>query len=88
MTHVVEILVSAYMLGLIGYSILSWIQVKQAERLRLFLGRFYEPVLSKIRGKIGPRRIGGSSVDLAPGVLLVALIVLKQLIIISLPKGS
>jgi uncharacterized protein YggT (Ycf19 family) len=80
-------IVSAYALGLIAYSLLSWMRCLQTDKARAWLARFYEPVLGKIRTAIKPVRMGGASLGLAPGVLLAGPMALKSLIIHLLPRG-
>ena len=87
MARLFDLVVSTYALGLIAYSLLSWMRSAQTDRARAWLARFYEPVLGRIRGMIKPVRLGSALMDLAPGVMLVGLMVLKRLVVHLMPRG-
>lgn len=87
MIRLVDLVVSFYAMGLIAYSLLSWMRSPQTAKARAWLGRFYDPVLGKIRAVVKPLRVGNALLDVAPGVLLLGLMVLKRLVVYLMPKG-
>ena len=87
MSRVIDIVVSFYTLGLIAYTLLSWLRSSQTDRARAWLGKFYDPLLSKIRTAVKPVSFGTGLVDLSPMILLVGLMLLKTLILRVLPRG-
>ena len=80
-------IISVYALGLIAYSLLSWLRSPQTDKARAWLGKFYEPLLVKLRAMVKPVRVGAGLVDLSAMILLVGLMVLKAVILQLLPRG-
>ena len=87
MIRFIDTIFSLYTLGLIVYSLLSWLRSSQTDRARTWLAKFYEPPLAKIRASVRPVNIGGSLVDLSQMVFLGGLIILKALILQIMPRG-
>ena len=87
MVRLIDTLISLYSLGLIFYSILNWMKIHQTEKAMLWMGQFYEPVLSRLRSSIKPVQVGGTVLDITPAIFLIGLILLKGLIIYLLPRG-
>lgn len=86
-TRVIEVVVSIYSLGLIVYSVLTWLRSPQTARARRWMGSLYDPVLSRIRASVKPVQMAGASLDLSPAILLVGLVILKVLVLNLLPRG-
>ncbi len=70
-----------YTLGLVLYVICSWLAHPNATSLRLWLARWYEPLLKPIQRVVPPIRLGGSAIDLSPILLLIGLSLLKGLLL-------
>lgn len=87
MSRLIEMIISAYSLGLIVYLLLGWIHNMQTERARTWLSRLYDPVLVKIRAAVKPINVGATLLDLSPMILLIGLVVLKGLVLYLLPRG-
>ena len=93
MTRLIDLVVGVYGLGLIAYLLLSWmlstpsIGNVQMDKAKAWLGRFYDPVLGKIRAVVKPMRVGNAFLDVAPGVLLLGLLVLKRVVVCLMPVG-
>lgn len=80
LARLVYIAFNAYALGLIVYSACTWVQHPTATRLRAWLHKWYDPVLSPLRRVIRPVQVGASRVDFAPLALLVGLMILRRII--------
>lgn len=87
MGRLIETVISIYSMGLIAYSLLSWVRSVQTDKARVWLGQFYEPVLVKIRATIKPVKMGVSLLDLSPILLIIGLVILKGLLLNLLPRG-
>lgn len=87
LARVIELVVSIYSLGLIAYSLLSWLRSPRTARVRRWLGPFYDPVLTRIRASVKPVQLGGTAMDLSPAIMLVGLVILKALVLHLLPRG-
>ncbi len=74
-------LFNIYALGLVVYSLLSWVRGPGPERARRGLGPFYLPFLEGLRRAIGPVHVGPRMIDLSPALLLVAILLLRDLIV-------
>ena len=72
---------SLYELGLVAYIICSWIAHPTAHAVRLWLARWYEPLLVPIRRLVPAPRFGYTAIDFSPVILFIALALLKSLII-------
>ena len=83
----IEICFSAYSLGLVVYSVLSWMKNPATDGVRMSLARFYEPALSKIQKSVPLMKVGAGFVDVSPIVLLIGLIILRELVLRLLPSG-
>lgn len=79
-TRYLDLALSIYTTGLLVYVISSWVQHAQVDKARVWLGKFYEPVLVKIRGVIRPVRIGSAMIDFSALVLLMGLHLLKGIV--------
>ena len=69
-----------FTLALFVYVVLSWIRNPTTDQARMWLGRFFEPILRPIRQLLGTINLGGMGLDLAPLVLFLAVIVLRRLL--------
>jgi uncharacterized protein YggT (Ycf19 family) len=87
MVRLVDMVVSLYALGLIAYLLFSWLKNTQTDKVRIWLGRFYEPVLVKMRASVKPVRMGAIMLDLTFAIFLVGLMVLKGMVVYFLPRG-
>ena len=76
--RLIYVVLQAYAIGLIVYSLLSMIQDRRAEQARRWLGQFYEPVLTPIRAAIKPVRLGAGMIDLSPLALLAGIYVVQR----------
>ena len=87
LARLIDVAIGIYSVGLIVYCILGWLRSPQTDKARLWLGRFYEPVLAKLRAGIKPVRLGSTLLDWTPLVLLGGLVLLKGLVLYLLPRG-
>ncbi|HEY5653589.1 MAG TPA: YggT family protein [Pontiella sp.] len=72
-----------YELGLLAYVLSGWIIHPTARRIHYTVGRWYEPLLIKIRAFSPAPRIGLTVLDISP-VILFVLIALVRNVLISL----
>jgi uncharacterized protein YggT (Ycf19 family) len=72
---------SIYALGLMAYVVCSWLVHPDANRLRLWLSRWYDPLLTPIRRVIPAPRFGYTAIDLSPVVLFIGLSLAKGLLL-------
>lgn len=72
-----------YVLCVVIWVILSWVQVSSSHplgRATVFLDRIIYPVILPIRRVIGPVRIGGGALDLSPIVLILGLSLIRRFV--------
>lgn len=81
LARLVHYLFSIYALGLLAYVACSWIAHPDAHRLRLWLSRWYEPLLAPIRRAIPAPRLGCTAIDLSPILLFIGLSLAKGLLL-------
>lgn len=80
LAQLIHTAIGAYSLGLIVYVVLSWTNIPQENLFRVWLGRFYVPILELISKKIKPVSFKpGVAIDLSPMILLFALYLLRGL---------
>lgn len=79
--QVLDIVMSAYLLVLIAYVVVSWINVDPYHPAVRFLYNVTEPVLEKVR-QIVPAVIGGF--DLSPIIVWIAIVFAKRFLVQSL----
>jgi len=79
--RIVYLAFNVYTLGLIVYAILLWLRSPRTDSVAERLAQYYEPLLRRIRDTVKPVPVGGSLIDLSPGILLVALLVVRQLVV-------
>lgn len=79
--RVIHYAFSVYELGLLAYVVCSWSAHPSAQRFRLWLARWYEPVLLSIRRLIPALRLGYTAVDLSPIILFIGLSLVKGLLL-------
>ena len=80
LAQLIHTAIGAYSLGLIIYVVLSWTNIPQGNEFRVWLGRFYVPILKLISKKIKPASLKpGVAIDLSPMILLFALYLLRGL---------
>ena len=80
LAQIIHTAIGAYSLGLIVYVVLSWTNNPQGNVFRVWLGRFYVPILELISKKIKPVSFKpGTAIDLSPMILLFALYLLRGL---------
>ncbi|MBN1672818.1 MAG: YggT family protein [Kiritimatiellae bacterium] len=72
---------SVYQLGLLAYVVCSWIAHPTARSVRLWLARFYEPLLIPIRRVVPALRTGHTAIDFSPLILLIGLALARGLLI-------
>ena len=70
-----------YAAGLIGYVVLSYINVSWAREIFMKLGKFYVPVLEPIQKNVKPVKAGNSLIDLSPFILLLGIIVIRSMVV-------
>src|SRR5690606_13111887 len=73
--------VRLYSIAVLGWVILSWIQVPATHplaRVTVFLDRIIYPVILPLRRIIPPLRLGAGALDLSPVVLLIGLSFLQR----------
>ena len=87
MSRLIELVLFAYSMGLVVYSLLGWIGNPRMARVRSRLGMYYEPLLLKIRAIARPVPIGRSMVDVSSVILLCGLVVLKHVMLYLVPRG-
>ena len=80
MARIVYMIFNTYALGLILYVIMSWIPQMGNHAARKWLERWYAPFLDKIRKGMGTVQMGNARVDFAPGVLLLAIVVIREIV--------
>src|SRR5271166_668366 len=81
LNRLIYMLFNLYALGLVVYSLLSWFRRPGAERARRWLGPYYLPFLDGLHRAIGPVHVGRRMIDLTPGLLLVAILLLRDLVV-------
>lgn len=80
-TQLVNEILNVYALGLVVYTVLSWINNPNATKVRVWLEKLYLPVLTFIRTKIKPMNIGnGKLVDFSPVILLVSIMIVRKIV--------
>jgi YggT family protein len=75
--------VRLYSIAVLGWVILSWIQVPATHplaRVTVFLDRIIYPVILPLRRIIPPLRLGAGALDLSPVVLLIGLSFLQRIV--------
>lgn len=80
---IIDLALQLYLYAVIGWVILSWIQVSSGHplgRVQAFLDRIIYPVILPMRRVIPPLRIGGGALDLSPIVLIIAIGLLRGLV--------
>lgn len=76
-------LLQVYLLILLARSIFSYFPVSEgtpAAKVYDVIYALTEPVLAPVRSLIGPVELGGMAIDLAPLVVMVAIIVLSRVL--------
>ena len=81
MGRLVYMIFNAYILGLIVYSMCTWVQRPTATKVRAWLHKWYDPVLGSLRRVIKPTQMGSTSVDFAPLAFLVGLVMARKLVV-------
>lgn len=71
--RLISLAINLYILGLIVYSLLSWVRSPGSYSLRSRMAPYYEPLLGPIRGVLGRINLGGLQIDLSPIVLIILL---------------
>ena len=79
--RLIHLVFAAYALGLMAYTILSWVRDRKFETARRWLEPFYLPFLAPLRAAIGTVRVGASHLDLAPLALLAGIVVTRALVV-------
>lgn len=87
MSRLIELVLFAYSMGLVVYSLLSWTADPRIAVLRSWLAKYYEPLLTKIRAVARPVPIKQSLVDFSSVILLFGLVVLKHVFLYLVPRG-
>ena len=80
---IIDLALQLYLYAVIGWVILSWIQVSSGHplgRVQAFLDRIIYPVILPMRRVIPPLRIGGGALDLSPIVLIIGIGLLRRLV--------
>ena len=72
---------SIYECGLLAYVLSGWVAHPTARRARLWLSRWYEPVLEPIRNLLPMPRIGRAAVDFSPIILFIVLSLFKNAVL-------
>ena len=85
--RIIHMIFGVYTLGLVVYSLLSWVRTPTTIGWQRWLGRYYEPVLQPIRRRIRPVVFGGMAIDLSTLILLLVLMVAKSMVISLLVPG-
>ena len=81
LAQLVYSLLNLYSLGLLVYVLLPLVQHQGAQRCRRWLARFYDPFLRPIQRAVSPIRLGRARVDISPGILFIAVALLRRLIV-------
>jgi uncharacterized protein YggT (Ycf19 family) len=82
--RLVYFLFNVYAFGLVAYSVLSWVRGRGPEQARRRLEPLYLPSLEWLRRIIRPVRVGGRLIDLSPVLLLLAIVLVRNLIVVFL----
>lgn len=77
----VNLIVTAYLAGLLVYVVSCWIKDPRAQAIREWLKKWYEPLLQPLRRFFKPVRTGSYAVDYTPMVLLFAIVLARKLLI-------
>lgn len=83
----IHLVFGLYALGLIVYSLLSWVQTPWSATTRGRLGRIYEPILTPIRNLLKSRISSMPGFDFSPLILLVVVYLLRGIVIGLLIPG-
>ena len=78
--RIIYLIFNVYALGLLVYIISSWIQHPQVDTARKWLGKWYLPFLIPLRNVIKPIKLGTSSLDITPMILLCAICLIRELV--------
>lgn len=82
LAQLIHTAIGVYSLGLVLYVVLSWANAPQVTAFRLWLGRYYVPVLGQISKRIKPITLNpGTTIDLSPVILFIALYLLKGIVV-------
>jgi|SaaInlStandDraft_1057018.scaffolds.fasta_scaffold418845_1 uncharacterized protein YggT (Ycf19 family) len=88
MVNLIHLLANAYVVGLIFYGISASFNGDTLFRIRMFLAKYYEPILQKIRNQI--IQFGWApQIDLAPLVLFLIIWFCKSILVsfFMIPNG-
>jgi uncharacterized protein YggT (Ycf19 family) len=77
LVRLVYVVFNLLALGLLVYSLSSWVDHPAARAIQERLRKLYGPFLKSIQDKIKPVRIGGSTIDFSAAVLLVIIMLLR-----------
>ncbi len=78
---IVNLVLGLVAVGLLVYVIATWITHPVAEKVKKWLGPLYLPFLQPLRSRLRPARVGKLEVDVAPWVLLAAILVFRFLVV-------
>jgi len=81
MVRIVDYVFNLYALGLVVYTILTWLSNPRLDAARKWLEQWYAPFLGPLRRLIPPVDTGRGRLDFAPLVLLIVIIVTRQAVI-------
>ncbi len=80
MIQLINEIFNVYALGLVVYTVLSWINNPSANKIRAWLEKLYLPLLTFIRTKIKPINTGNKLMDFSPVILLVGIMIVRKII--------
>jgi uncharacterized protein YggT (Ycf19 family) len=81
MLHTIYYALSFYAMGLLVYTVASWISDSRLNPILRVLEIFYAPLLVPLRDKVKPISFMNTSWDIAPGVLFAGIIIFQRLIV-------
>jgi len=78
--QLVDKIFNIYALGLVVYTVLSWINNPNANKARTWLEKFYLPPFTFIQTNIKPINAGGKLIDFSPVILLVGIMIVRKIV--------
>jgi len=79
--QLVALAFSIYGLGLVGYTLCSWVRHPQIRKVENWLRPWYEPLLQRVRRVIKPVPMGSMNVDLTPVAVLIGIVIVRKVIL-------
>lgn len=84
MIQLVYFVFNAYAMGLVVYTLCSWVNHEKVKAVEKWLSPLYAPVLQRIRRVVKPLKFGATHIDITPMILLFGIVVARKVIMLIL----